>query len=117
MPSSARHASNNANSERFSSSALAVLKDVDRFGQLAGLPGAAAEFTQDALACCADACERVLRAQHHGVRAADPGEFEPLVDQAVADSTRDRRCRSAWYIWAAIGCPPPRQRNEVDSVH
>src|SRR5215470_10262576 len=32
----------------FSSSALAVLKDVDRFGQLAGLPGAAAEFTQDA---------------------------------------------------------------------
>jgi hypothetical protein len=34
--------------ERFSSSAVLVLNDVDGFGQLAGLPGAAAEFTQDA---------------------------------------------------------------------
>jgi hypothetical protein len=27
-------------------------------------------------------------AQHHGARAADPGEFEPRVDQAVAASAR-----------------------------
>jgi hypothetical protein len=73
-------------------------------------------MTCERLACCADACERVLRAQHHGVRVADLGEFEPRVDQAIADRGRGRRCRSAWYIWAAIGWPP-RQRNEVDSVH
>jgi hypothetical protein len=34
--------------ESFSSSDLAGLKDVDGFGQLPGLPGAAAEFAQDA---------------------------------------------------------------------
>ena len=35
-------------SERFSSSDLAGLKYVDGFGELPGLPGAAAEFAQDA---------------------------------------------------------------------
>ena len=34
--------------EPFSSLDLAGLKDVDGLGQLPGLPGAAAEFTQDA---------------------------------------------------------------------
>src|SRR3974390_322216 len=34
--------------ERISSSHFASLKDVDRFGQLPGAPGAAAEFTPDA---------------------------------------------------------------------
>ena len=45
------------------------------------------------------------------------GEFESRVDQAVEDSTRGRRCRSAGCIQAAIGWPLPRQRNRVDSVH
>jgi hypothetical protein len=34
--------------ERFSSSDLTGLKDVDGLGQLPGAPGAAAEFAQDA---------------------------------------------------------------------
>jgi len=56
-----------------------------------GRPGCAPEPGRggcERLACCADACERVLRAQHHGVRAAGPGEFEPRVDQAVAASAQ-----------------------------
>ena len=73
----------------FSSSALAVLKDVDRFGQLAGLPGAAAEFTQDAGAgqraghlhdlavrCCNDL-------QVHAVPVVLAGVERPVGGEAV----------------------------------
>jgi hypothetical protein len=48
-------------------------------------------------------------AQHHGGRAADPGEFEPA---SIRPSLSLR-----WCIWAADRLAVTTTANKVDSVH